>query len=244
MDQSLEDIFNGVEQPEVAPQEEAPTAEAETEPVEEVEAKQEEAPAASEEPEAEESWTKAAVLDERRKRQERDVEIEKLQSQLRDLQAPKEKVETPDIFENQEAYTQHLTGMMQQAMLNERVSMSQEFMRMQDPDYDLKESQFIDMAKENPILSEQLKSHAMPAKFVVDTVNKANQLRDMENIDEYKAKIRAEIEAEMRAELAGEAKSKADLDNKVTSIKPSLANARSSNASDIVEQSLEDMFGR
>lgn len=122
--------------------------------------------------------------------------------------------------------------------------MSQEFMRMQDSKYDDKETQFYEMATQNPLLVEQVKAHPMPARFVVDTVNKANELRKLENIDEYKAKLRAEMEADIRKELGAEMESKVKQSEQLSSITPSLANARSSNASDKpIDQSLEELFG-
>ena len=63
--QSLDDVLNGVPEPE-APAEETPTAEPEPVATQE-EVKEEEAPAAPEAKPEEENWTKTAVLDERRK---------------------------------------------------------------------------------------------------------------------------------------------------------------------------------
>jgi len=238
---SLDDVFNGVEpsEPE-APIEETPTAEPEPEPeaetqAEPVEAKEEEAPAAPE-PEPQENWTKAAVLDERRKRQALQAELEQLKNQ--------KPVEVPDIFTDQNAYTDYINQSVSDQVFRARVEMSQEFMRMQDSNYDDKETQFYEMATQNPLLVEQVKAHPMPARFVVDTVNKANELKKLENIDEYKAKLRAEMEADIRKELGAEMESKAKQSEQLSSITPSLANARSSNASDKpIDQSLEELFG-
>ena len=74
MEQSLDDVFNGVEpQEEVeavveTPEVEEPTAEPEEEVQAEPEAKEEEAPAAPQESKDDETWTKTAVLSERKKR--------------------------------------------------------------------------------------------------------------------------------------------------------------------------------
>lgn len=233
---SLDDVFNGVEEVEEPVVEETPTAEPEPEPeAEPVEAKEEEATAAPE-PEPEENWTKAAVLDERRKRQALQAELEQLKNQ--------KPAEVPDIFTDQNAYTDYINQSVSDQVFRARVEMSQEFMRMQDSKYDDKETQFYEMATQNPLLVEQVKAHPMPARFVVDTVNKANELRKLENIDEYKAKLRAEMEADIRKELGAEMESKAKQSEQLSSITPSLANARSSNASDKpIDQSLEELFG-
>lgn len=238
---SLDDVFNGVEpsEPE-APIEETPTAEPEPEPeaetqAEPVEAKEEEAPAAPE-PEPQENWTKAAVLDERRKRQALQAELEQLKNQ--------KPVEVPDIFTDQNAYTDYINRIVSEQVLASEIRISQEFMREKDPDYDRKELQFLEMAQENPALVDRLRGHSSPARFVVDTVNKANELKKLENIDEYKAKLRAEMEADIRKELGAEMESKAKQSEQLSSITPSLANARSSNASDKpIDQSLEELFG-
>lgn len=233
---SLDDVFNGVEEAEKPVVEETPTAEPEQEPeTEPVEAKEEEAPAAPE-PEPQENWTKAAVIDERRKRQALQAELEQLRNQ--------KPAEVPDIFTDQSAYTDYINQSVSDQVFRARVEMSQEFMRMQDSNYDDKETQFYEMATQNPLLVEQVKAHPMPARFVVDTVNKANELRKLENIDEYKAKLRAEMEADIRKELGAEMESKAKQSEQLSSITPSLANARSSNASDKpIDQSLEELFG-
>lgn len=237
--QSLDDVLNGVEptEPEEA-QVEAPTAE--PEPVSETqqeEVTEEEAPAAPEPQPEVENWTKTAVLDERRKRQALQAELDQLRNQ--------KPVEVPDIFTDQGAYTDYINQSVSDQVFRARVEMSQEFMRMQDSNYDSKESQFYEMAIQNPLLVDQVKAHPMPARFVVDTVNKANELRKLENIDEYKAKLRAEVEADIRKELGAEMESKAKQSEQLTSITPSLANARSSNTQEQhIEQSLEEIFGR
>lgn len=237
--QSLDDVLNGVEPPEPeALAEETPTAE--PEPVAQVpqeEVKKEEAPAAPEPQPEVENWTKTAVLDERRKRQALQAELDQLRNQ--------KPVEVPDIFTDQSAYTDYINQSVSDQVFRARVEMSQEFMRMQDSNYDDKESQFYEMAIQNPLLVDQVKAHPMPARFVVDTVNKANELKKLENIDEYKAKLRAEMEADIRKELGAEMESKAKQSEQLTSITPSLANARSSNTQEQhIEQSLEELFGR
>ena len=244
--QSLEDVLNGVEQPEpeAAPVEEAPTAEPEAAPVAETQpepeaAKDEGEPAAPKaEPEAE-NWTKAAVLDERRKRQALQAELDQLR------QANQEQVKAPDIFEDQAGYADFITQQVSQQVFQNKVEMSQEFMRSIDSDYDSKESQFYEMAQKNPLLVEQVRQHPMPARFVVETVNKANELKELSNVEEYKAKLRAEVEAEIKQKMQAEFEAKTKQQEQVSSITPSLANARSnaSNSDSHIEQSLSDIFG-
>ena len=241
--QSLEDVLNGVEEePVEQEQEETPELESESEDTT-AEQKQEEtpepeAPAATEEPK-DEPWTKAAVLDERRKRQALEAELEELRK------AKEEPVQAPDVIDDQAGYTDYLTNQVSQQVNKARIEMSQEMMRMHDSEYDQKEVEFLEMARDNPHLTQQLFQHSMPAKFVVETVNKARELKKLENVDEYKAQLRAELEAELRKELGAEIQAKKETDNKVTQIKPSLANARASkDQGEPTYETLDDVFGR
>jgi len=236
--QSLDDVFTDTEET-VEEVVEEPVVEESEEPAEpEVTAEPEpEAPAASENIE-DESWTKAAVLDERRKRQALEAEI----AQLRQTEPA---AKAPDVFDDQDKYTEYLTSEVRQEVSKARVEISQEMMRMQDPEYDTKEAEFVEMAKDNQQLAQQLMQHAMPAKFVVDTVNKARELKKLDNIDEYKSQLRAEMEAQVREELKAEMEQKQKETDKVSSIKPSLATARASkDQGEAVDQSLGDLFGR
>jgi hypothetical protein len=243
--QSLDDVFAGVEEPEAveAPIEEPeaveePDTTAEQETQESEKEPEPEAPAASKEPENE-SWTKAAVLDERRKRQALEAELEQLRS------TKQEPEKAPDVFEDQDKFTDYLSNQVSQQVSQVRIEMSQEMMRMHDSEYDQKEVEFVEMAKENPQLAQQLSQHSMPAKFVVDTVNKARELKKLDNIDDYKAQLRAEVEAEIREKMKAELTQQQEQDDKVASIKPSLANARASkDQGEPSKQSLDDLFGR
>jgi len=243
--QSLDDVFEGVEEPVVA--EEPEVIE---ESVEEPETTAEEV---TEEPEKEpeleataapkevenESWTKAAVLDERRKRQALEAELEQYK------QPNQEPEKAPDVFEDQDNYTKFLSNQVNQQVSQVRIEMSQEMMRMHDSEYDQKEVEFVEMAKDNPQLAQQLYKHNMPAKFVVDTVNKARELKKLDNIDDYKAQLRAEVEAEIREKLNTELTEKKEQDDQVSKLKPSLANARASKDQGESEtQSLGDLLGR
>lgn len=232
--QSLSDILNGVEPVEPEPEaeiEETTTAENEQEEPVEV------APAATKEPESE--WTKAAVLDERRKRQEMQRENEELKARLAERQEQKK---APDVFEDQEGFSNHISETIRNEVLRNKVEMSQELMREKYDDYDEKEEKFVEMMRENPELQQKMLRSAMPAKFVVETVLKAERLKAMENIDEYESKLRADIESKVRAELEAEYGKKLESEAKTRSIKPSLASARSTVASDEVDTSLKALL--
>lgn len=246
MADDLDDVFNDAspEQPKVEQQEpEAPEPPIEGEngsepaPADEKEG----APAASETspeptPPQENTVPLTAVLDERRKRQA-------LEAELAELKQQREPEKVPDVIDNPNEYTNYVSQKIDQGMVQARISMSQEFMRMQDSEYDAKEAEFLEMAQQNPQLGQQLVQHAMPAKFVVETVDKARELKRMDNVDEYKAQLRAEVEAQVRKELELEIQAEKEKASQMSKLKPSLANARSSkDQSDPVDLTLDDLF--
>lgn len=237
--QSLDDVLKGVE-PEIEAEPEEPVEEQ----IEEVEAtaepeKQEQAtPAVAQESE---SWTKSAVLDERRKRQEAENRIKEMEARF----AAQQQVKVPDVFEDPEGYSNFMRSEIQRATLENRVELSEEMMRMQKDDYDQKKDIFVELMKENPSLQQQALKHPMPGRFVYETALKHEKLKQMENVDEFEAKIRAELETKIRAEIMGEKAVEDAKDAKLQSIKPSLANARSSKSTgDNHNKSLRDIFGR
>lgn len=237
--QSLDDVFNGV-QPELV--EEIPEVEVEAK-VEEQTPVQD-APTASKEPESE-NWTKAMALDERRKRQDVERKLEERERRLAELEALSSggKKAAPDVFEDQDGFNNHIQSTIQSETLRIKIEMSQELMREKYPEYDELELEFVDLAKNDSSLWAKMQSSAMPAKFVVETVKNAEKLKQMENIDEWRAQERERLRQELLAEMSGK---KPEVDDAKPTIRPSLANARSTGkASDeTLDRALSDIFGR
>lgn len=154
-----------------------------------------------------------ALTEERRKRQE-------LEAQLNTKQPNK----APDVLEDQEGYTQHISSQISQQLLNERLNTSEFMARKEFADLDAKVQKFQEMVSENPALSQQVFGAVSPYHEIVDVVNKAEQFEQMQDVDSYKAKLRAEVEAEIKAEYEAKAKEKTDLRE---SIPPSLTNVGS-----------------
>jgi len=208
-DTPVEEVKEEVQEPEV---------EAKPEPEAEVAEEPEGLPTEPEKPEKTGEVPIAALLDEREKRQAFEKKYNELLTQQAKPQEP-----APDILEDQEGFLKHFTSQMQQERLSDRIELSQEVMRMQHEDYDEAEAAFMQMAQENPELGQQLAAAKLPAKFVYDTVKKAEKLAAMENVDEWEAKKTAELEAKIRAELETKAqaaaKAKADAGE---SLSPSL----------------------
>ena len=143
---SLEDMLSDKDLPEATETEEAEetkeqetgeteeTAETETEKETETEEAEEKKDDSTPESKASETtedepWTKKAVLDERRKRQE-------LEQRLKDLESKKEPEQAPDWWADPEKAAQHQSQQIEARLYQQKVELSQEFMRSQHEDYD------------------------------------------------------------------------------------------------------------
>lgn len=175
-----------------------------------------------------ESWTKAAVLDERRKRQALEAEVEK----LRQGNQPATEAEKPDWYGDPEkaaqAMEQQVGQTLSQQVWQTKVGLSQDLMRSQHEDYDELESEFMDLVKEQPGLIQEMQQATNPARFAYETAQKARKYAAMQDVDGYEAKMRQEIEAKVRKELEAEQQQKADKQQqKRAAIDPSLASSTS-----------------
>lgn len=149
-------------------------------------------------PKEEESWTKAAVLAERRKRQALEEENRRLKSG----EAPKPAAR-PDVLEDQDGAFNHVEAKLSQALLNERINLSREFMIDKHDDYELMETEFADMCKDNPQLVVEMQRSSNPAKFAYQTAKNATEIKklsDPQTREEIKAQMKAEILAELNAQ--------------------------------------------
>ena len=124
--------------------------------------------------ESNESWTKTAVLDERRKRQELEAKLAKYEEQQ------VEKVKRPDVLEDQEGAFSHTESAFDDKLFQERINLTKELMMEMKPDYIEMANVFLEMAKENPNLEREIRASSNPAKYAY---NKAKEKLDY---DEYK----------------------------------------------------------
>lgn len=181
----------------------------------------------------EQSWQFEAYKDEKRKRQE-------LERKLEEISNTKEPEKAPDVFDNQEGYTQYIQNQISQSQLAMKAEMSQ-FHAERELGKDVvskKLESFREMVKENPTLQQQVLSSYSPIHEAIDIVNKAEKLQQLENVESMEAKIRQEIEAKIKAEM--EEKYKAE-SQKQKSVTPSLNNTASAKSTD-VESTLEDLL--
>jgi len=250
MSDSLDDLLNGVDEVEVEAEADTETKDAtvETETETEVEAETQETEVTaevedtttvSEKDDEPQEWTKAAVIDERRKRQEIERRNADLQKRLDALENGTGK--RPDVFDDQEGAFSHLKQEMASELHATRLEMSQELMREKYENYDELEAEFIDMAKDNPVLLKELNESRNPAKFAAETALKARQVAELKDVDKLRAdieaKVRKEIEEKLKAEQAdAEAKDA----KKREALMPSLAASQSkSGIDDAEDESLE-----
>lgn len=167
---------------------------------------------------------RAALEDERRKRQEATKASDELKDRIAELekkltapapqptpQAPQvqpqpEPVQPPDPWTDPEGALAFERQNNSAQIFATTVALGQDMMRAVKPDYDEVEALFIDEAKRDPLLTQQMMQSRNPAKFAYE---KGHQIKLMQEIGSdptsYKEKIKAELMAEIEAENAANA---------------------------------------
>lgn len=241
--QTIDDILNGVPEPEVAPDVEPVEAPApvETPAVDPTGVKQEAVPPTPEKQD-ERMVPLKAVEDFRHKWQESERARKELEAQI----AQREEKKAPDIFEDPEGYQKHLTERLEFSRVQDRIALSREMLLMVKDDYEQREQEFLELAKNDQALIQKMMQSSNPAKFVHDTAVKAEKAKALENVDEFESKVRAEIEAKVRAEIKAEAEAQAaKTAKKDAAITPNLTKARAVAPVDFeAEESLESLLRR
>jgi len=182
MEDWLEDAV--IEEPEVAAQETVgETGE---------EATQDAAEPPAEKPAAKpEEGLQAALLAERRKRQE-------LEQRL----AAKPEEPKADFWEDPEARLAQTEQKFQQQLINQKLDMSEAFARDKYADFGDKIVIFEAMVQENPALYQQMLAQANPADFAYRTATNQQKLQEMGDPTAYEQKLREKITAEIEAKYA------------------------------------------
>lgn len=245
----LEAILNGdpaEEVTETEAQEEASEVTEQEEPkVEEPKAEEQEEPKDGEKPDESTTdskkadnthWQFEAYKDEKRKRQE-------LEREIAALKAPaKEPEKAPDVFENQDAYTNYIQDQIQSNNLAMRAEMSQFHANREfgKDVVDQKLSTFREMIAKDPSLSQRVQSSSSPVYEAIDIVDKAERLAQLDNVDDWEAKKTAELEEKIRAEMEAKYAAQAE---KRSSVTPSLNSKASSSNNRVEPQTLSDLLG-
>lgn len=180
-------------------------------------------------------WSKTAYLEEKRKRQE-------LERQLEEVNQAKHETKDPDMFADPEGWTKAQEQKTQAQLTATKVSLSREMYAEMKPDYEAKEAKFVEMAQADSALIAKMQAAANPAKFAYETAAKQLALDAIGDPIAYEAKLREKILAELQG-----SKPAADdpITKKIFEKTPSLATASAARSNtDIPRKSLEEMFDR
>ena len=147
--------------------------------------------------EGNESWTKTAVLDERRKRQELEAKLAEYEKNL----TKTEEVKRPDVYEDPEGAFKHTESQFANALLFERINLSRELMADKFEDYAAMENVFVEMVKSTPVpdgmvhpLVHEMNQSANPAKFAYNKAKEHSEYLDFQKTkdsEDYKAFLEA-----------------------------------------------------
>ena len=243
---SLEDLLSEKDLPEATEEtegteqtdttgEEASTEEAKADTEQETEEKDDSTPESkaeqkTEDEEGPESWTKAMGIAERKKRQAAESRAEQAEQRVKQLESGGQPTEEQkaDWYADPEKAAQAMQQQLSQQAFNTKLELSQDMMRGQFEDYDDLETEFVDLAKQDPRLIQEMQQAPNPARFAYETAKKAREYEAMKDVDSYKAKLKQELEAELRKELEAEQQQKAEKQQrKRDAIDPSLASSTS-----------------
>lgn len=176
----------------------------------------------------------AALLDERRKRQELEKKLE---------------AETviPDPIEDPEGYANHIKGESGKSELDLRINLTREFMLDSKEDYAEKEAVFLGLVGEledgvlvsvkDQSLLDKFRQSRNPAKFAYETAIQHLKVQELSD-PKYEESLRAKIKAELLAELKPDGKLKATEVPDLTT-----ATAKGNNSEEVeVPKSVENVF--
>lgn len=137
------------------------------------------------------SWTKTAVLDERRKRQELEAKLAKYETgETEQTKQPTR----PDVLEDQEGAFRHTEGAIENRILQERINLSRELMLDKHEDYAEMETVFVDLARQNPHLVNEMNNSSNPAKFAYNKAQEHTAYQEYlktKDSDDYKDYLEA-----------------------------------------------------
>jgi hypothetical protein len=148
----------------------------------------------------------AAIVAERRRRQEAEQRAKALEEQLQALQNPPEP--PPSIWEDEQGWQQQfgsqvVSQAVTQATLNAKLDMSEMMVRQANPDFEEVKAEFLALAEQNPGLVQQALAdpHPWNKAYQIAKNHRAMQELGATNLDDLKAKLRAELMAEMQGQM-------------------------------------------
>lgn len=221
---------------------EAESAEEEAEAKSDAEAESEDEASTPEEEKKEEPWHITAVMDEREKRQAAQKRVEELEKQLKELQKGGDD-DSVSVFDDEKKFAERILNDVDQKVLNRTLNMSQAIAEREFGKDTVAEklAAFKDMASDNQELLQRVYDAPSPYHELIDIVDKHEKAKEMENIDEYREKVRAEERAKLEKEFQEKLESEGKKREAVT---PSLASARSTGGNQEAESliGVEDVF--
>ena len=152
-----------------------------------------------------------ALLAERDKRKE-------LERKLAEFEAKNQQPQ-PEFYENPEAFVQ----MVEQRTQARIHAILEEQAREANPDYDDVMQVVLEAAQTNPEIQRQVFAATNPAVAAYKLGKQLMEYREMQNPEQYKAKLEAEIRAKLEAEYAAKTNQKAKL---AQAVPPDLSQAR------------------
>lgn len=169
------------------------------------ETKTEDEPAKTEaEPPAakEESVPVKALTEERRKRQDAEKRLKELEEKLQ--QAPQqEQVKVPDPIEDPQGYAKFMEDKTNLDALRTKVNLSRDLMLDLKDDYAEKETLFVELARANPYLVQQMNASPNPAKFAYQTATEHLEVQKYKD-PKYQEQLKSELKEQLRKELLAE----------------------------------------
>jgi hypothetical protein len=154
----------------------------------------------------------AALLDERRKRQQYERELSELREQLKaretPVQPPKDVWEDPAAYISAEAKRARDEAVReaQTMMRHQFANMSEQQARAKYPDYDAKSAAFAARLEVDPVLRSELNRvvdrNGDLGEFVYKTEARLQEVEQIGNLDSYRTKLEADIRAKLEAEFA------------------------------------------
>lgn len=192
------------------------TSEQSEETAEEGSEEQSEPPSDSEEESADNQWApRAALLDERKKRQQAQEDLERYK---REHGISEETDEAPDPRDDPEGYKKHVRQQVERENWEQRVTTSRERMLEKHSDFEEKERHFVAIAQNNPDLVKQMNEHPDPAAFAYEKANES--LNEQEKAIENRVVERLRAEGKLKEETgeSGESRRSSDSASKVSDL--------------------------
>jgi len=145
----------------------------------------------------------AAVIGERKRRQEAEAQLQALQQQL---QEKKDQEPAPTIWDDDQAWQQHFGGQVvstavQQATFKSKLEMSEMMARQANPEFAESWDDLNGFLNENPTLAKEAVESAHPWDHAFRAFKSHKTMKDLgaTDVDDLKAKIEAQVREEMAA---------------------------------------------